>query len=147
VLKLYRFFKSNITKLDIQLYSQSDAVKLYFGAVYRTDDRELGQQRLVVKRENVWIHPQYDSNQDLNDIALIKLPADILFDEYIQPAKLPDPNQLYDNENAVVSGWGKTSGISLFYSTKLSNSLQCFHRFDKRAFRASYVFQCNSLVK
>ncbi|XP_062130975.1 collagenase-like isoform X2 [Drosophila sulfurigaster albostrigata] len=83
-----------------------DAFKIYFGAVDRTNIYETGQQRLIVRRKNIIVHLEYDSNQFLNDIALIRLPTEILFDEYIQPAKLPDPDKLYDNEIGVVSGWG-----------------------------------------
>ncbi|XP_062127743.1 collagenase-like [Drosophila sulfurigaster albostrigata] len=97
-----------------------DSLKIYFGAVDRTNIYETGQQRLIVKRKNIIVHPEYDPIQFLNDIALIRLPAEILFDEYIQPAKLPDPDKLYDNEIGVVSGWG----ISDRDSWNLPNNLQ-----------------------
>ncbi|XP_051859549.1 collagenase-like [Drosophila albomicans] len=97
-----------------------DALKIYFGAVDRTNIYETGQQRLIVKRKNIIVHPEYDPIQFLNDIALIRLPAEIIFDEYIQPAKLPDPDKLYDNEIGVVSGWG----ISDRDSWNLPNNLQ-----------------------
>ncbi|XP_062130973.1 chymotrypsin-2-like isoform X2 [Drosophila sulfurigaster albostrigata] len=96
------------------------ARKIYFGTVDKTNIYETGQQRLIVKRKNIIVHPEYDSIQFLNDIALIRLPAEILFDEYIQPAKLPDPDKLYDNEIGVVSGWG----ISDRHSWNLPNNLQ-----------------------
>ncbi|KAH8390666.1 hypothetical protein KR215_009571 [Drosophila sulfurigaster] len=83
-----------------------DAYKIYFGAVDITNIYETGQQRLIVKRKNIIVHPEYDPHELLNDIALIRLPAEILFDEYIQPAKLPDLDKLYDNEVGVISGWG-----------------------------------------
>ncbi|XP_062130976.1 chymotrypsin-2-like [Drosophila sulfurigaster albostrigata] len=83
-----------------------DSLKIYFGAVDITNIYETGQQRLIVKRKNIIVHSEYDPHKLLNDIALIRLPAEILFDEYIQPAKLPDPDKLYDNEIGVVSGWG-----------------------------------------
>ncbi|XP_060657031.1 chymotrypsin-2-like [Drosophila nasuta] len=97
-----------------------DAFKIYFGAVDRTNTFETGQQRLIVKRKNIIVHPEYDPHQRLNDIALIRLPAEILFDEYIQPAKLPDPDKLYDNEIGVGSGWGMTDRNSW----KLTSNLQ-----------------------
>ncbi|XP_062131785.1 chymotrypsin-2-like isoform X2 [Drosophila sulfurigaster albostrigata] len=83
-----------------------DALKIYFGTVDITNIYETGQQRLIVKRKNIIVHPEYDPHELRNDIALIRLPAEILFDEYIQPAKLPDPDKLYDNEIGVASGWG-----------------------------------------
>ncbi|XP_060655180.1 chymotrypsin-2-like [Drosophila nasuta] len=84
-----------------------DAFKIYFGTVDRTNIYETGQQRLIVKRKNIIVHQEYDPHEFPNDIALIRLPAEILFDEYIQPAKLPNPDKLYDNEVGVVSGWGE----------------------------------------
>ncbi|XP_060657223.1 chymotrypsin-like serine proteinase isoform X2 [Drosophila nasuta] len=78
-------------------------IKIYFGTVDRTNIYETGQQRLIVKRKNIIGHPEYDPHELLNDIALIRLPAEILFDEYIQSAKLPDPDKLYDNKVGVVS--------------------------------------------
>ncbi|KAL7732204.1 hypothetical protein ACLKA6_018444 [Drosophila palustris] len=104
------------------------AVKIYFGAVDRNNIKETGQQRLIVKQKNIVVHPEYDPNNLLNDLALIKLPADLQFDDYIQPAQLPDPNQFYENEIAVVSGWGKssvpgsmTSQLQYYNVTVLSN--------------------------
>ncbi|XP_034482746.1 plasma kallikrein-like [Drosophila innubila] len=86
-----------------------NVVNIYFGAVARLNIKETGQQRLIVKRKNIVVHPEWDYGQTINDIAVIRLPADLQFDEYIQPAKLPDPTQPYDNESGVVSGWGITS--------------------------------------
>ncbi|XP_034480984.1 ovochymase-1-like [Drosophila innubila] len=83
---------------------------IYFGAVDRFNIKEPGQQRLIVKRKNCVVHPEWEISQRINDIALIKLPADLQFDEYIQPAKLPDPTELYENASGVVSGWGRTVG-------------------------------------
>ncbi|KAH8390685.1 hypothetical protein KR215_010151 [Drosophila sulfurigaster] len=89
---------------------------------------EVGQQQLIVKAKNVFVHPEYELNYKPNDIALIRLPADLLFDEYIQPAKLPDANQLYENESAVVSGWGTTSynGNIFFLSVTYFQNIICF---------------------
>ncbi|XP_034106871.1 chymotrypsin-2-like [Drosophila albomicans] len=92
--------------VDQRLSDSIDSLKIYFGAVDITNIYETGQQRLIVKRKNIIVHSEYDPHKLLNDIALIRLPAEILFDEYIQPAKLPDPDKLYDNEIGVVSGWG-----------------------------------------
>ncbi|KAM8710567.1 hypothetical protein ACLKA7_017225 [Drosophila subpalustris] len=86
-----------------------DILNIYFGTVDRNNNKETGQQRLIVKGTNIVVHPEWDPNQNINDIALIKLPADLQFDDYIQPAQLPDPNQFYENESGVISGWGQAS--------------------------------------
>ena len=45
-----------------------------------------------------------------NDIALLRLSTDVVFNDNVVPACLPtDPNQLYVDQQAVVSGWGTTS--------------------------------------
>ncbi|XP_060651568.1 chymotrypsin-2-like, partial [Drosophila nasuta] len=99
-----------------------NAVQIYFGTVDRSNELEVGQQRLIVKAKNVVVHPEFDYNQLINDIALIRLPADLLFDEYIQPVKLPDADELYENESAVVSGWGQTT-----FNGPQSNHLQYYN--------------------
>ncbi|XP_070141876.1 chymotrypsin-2-like [Drosophila kikkawai] len=81
------------------------AIKIYFGAVDKSNKSEIGQHRLVVKRQNFVIHQEYDTVYHYNDIALIRLPVDVAFDEYIKPAKLPQPGEVYPSE-AIVSGWG-----------------------------------------
>ncbi|KAL7732203.1 hypothetical protein ACLKA6_018443 [Drosophila palustris] len=86
-----------------------DILNIYFGTVDRNNNKEMGQQRLIVKGTNIVVHPEWDPNQHLNDIALIKLPADLQFDDYIKPAQFPDPNQFYENESGVISGWGQAS--------------------------------------
>ena len=45
--------------------------------------------------------PKYD-----NDIALVILKTDAIFNNWVKPICLPDPNSLYENEEAVASGWG-----------------------------------------
>ncbi|XP_051862127.1 collagenase-like isoform X4 [Drosophila albomicans] len=81
---------------------------IFIGAVNLTDSLEPGQQRVIVKRSYVVVHPEWDEFQLINDIALIKLPVEVHFNEYVQPAKLPNPKHLYENEMGVVSGWGNT---------------------------------------
>ncbi|XP_030570139.1 chymotrypsin-1-like [Drosophila novamexicana] len=85
-----------------------DSIKLYFGAVNRKNSSETGQQRLIVHRENIFINEGYEFNQTLNDIAVINLPAEIQFDEFIQPVGLPSPNQVIDNLEGMTSGFGHT---------------------------------------
>lgn len=68
------------------------------------DKFEVGQQYIQIKPENIRIHEDYTFPFD--DIALIKLPNKLIFDEYIQPATLPKPNIDYSNETVLVPGWG-----------------------------------------
>ncbi|XP_062135893.1 chymotrypsin-C-like [Drosophila sulfurigaster albostrigata] len=125
-----------------------EALNLYFGAVDRTNEKEVGQQRLTVKRSNIFVHREYDPYQQLNDIALIRLPVEIRFDEFIQAAQLPDPESLYENESCIVSGWGDGSGFAisprLHYSnvTVLSNEERktvAHHHWTGKFYPASWI--------
>ncbi|KAH8390684.1 hypothetical protein KR215_010135 [Drosophila sulfurigaster] len=122
-----------------------DAVEMYFGTVDRSNKREVGQQRLIIKSTNIVVHQDYQARPYLNDIALIRLPADLLFDEYIQPAKLPDANELYENESAVVSGWGQTSyngpqpNHLQYYNVTVYSNEECKNKLVPRVFPLSYI--------
>lgn len=74
--------------------------------------RELHEQKIGVERS--WTHPHYDSNDYNNDIALLYLSSDVVFNEYVLPICLPSPNlaALLSEEGTVgmVSGWGATHG-------------------------------------
>ncbi|KAH8342371.1 hypothetical protein KR059_003658 [Drosophila kikkawai] len=91
------------------------AIKIYFGAVDISNKDEINQHRLVVKRSNVVVHQEYNKFKEYNDIALIRLPVDVAFDEYIKPAKLPQPGEVYPSE-AIASGWEaiKDSGKPIY---------------------------------
>jgi secreted trypsin-like serine protease len=53
-------------------------------------------------------HPNYDSNQYSNDVAIYLLSSPIEFNDYVQPACLPAPSYgIYPTTNSTVyaSGW------------------------------------------
>lgn len=54
----------------------------------------------------IFIHPLRQQNARYNDIALIKIDAEIEFNEYIRPACLPRPESVIA-ENLLVTGWGQ----------------------------------------
>ncbi|XP_066942680.1 transmembrane protease serine 9-like [Macrobrachium rosenbergii] len=57
------------------------------------------------------VHPQYNSGTYDNDMALLKLSSPIPFpsDNKIAPVCLPDPQNAYDDVDAIVTGWGTLS--------------------------------------
>ena len=65
-------------------------------------------QRIQVKAKRLVIHPQYDKNGLKNDIALIELPAPVVFDGYKQPICLPTPNMVTQGKALYAAGWGNT---------------------------------------
>nr|ADZ99802.1 FRPB [Drosophila mojavensis wrigleyi] len=88
----------------------SERIKIYLGAVNKSNSTETGQQIVIVEAGSYVIHEEWDPCEVVNDIALIKLPTDLELNQYIQPAKLPEPNSLHADTNAIVSGWGKVNG-------------------------------------
>ena len=57
-----------------------------------------------------WLsHPDYNSNTQDNDFAIIQLTRDVTLDNSVMPACLPDPSLSYDDRSATVSGWGTLS--------------------------------------
>jgi len=59
---------------------------------------------------NGWTHPQWNSNDLSNDLALIQLPQKITFNDFIRPACLPRPGMTADPGMLVTPiGWGRPS--------------------------------------
>lgn len=90
-----------------------NGVDVFLGTWNRKDSLEEGQQIIYAGKRYIINHEEYNDETIKNDIALIKLPAPIKFNEYIQPAKLPKLNtdgrfKTYEGEIATASGWGVT---------------------------------------
>lgn len=96
------------------MYSlKRQAYKIYYGAIDKSTNFETGQRRSIIFPRTVYVHPKWNSSLGIYDIGVIRLPSDLYLNEYVQPAKLPDKNDMYSNYNAVVSGWGITASMSL----------------------------------
>ncbi|XP_078038726.1 proclotting enzyme [Augochlora pura] len=52
------------------------------------------------------VHRYFDRVLYENDIAIAKLHRPTVFDEHVWPVCLPPIDQTFENENAVVTGWG-----------------------------------------
>jgi len=73
--------------------------------------------RVEITSYDSWEHPQWDSNELINDLALIRLPSKITFNDYIRPACLPTSDMVANPGDLVTPiGWGRpsdsASGIS-----------------------------------
>ncbi|CAD0197881.1 unnamed protein product [Chrysodeixis includens] len=81
-----------------------------------------------IPTSNVIMHPQYQPANLNNDIAVIKLPYNVLFNSNIQPISLPAANELWESfvgNWAVAAGFGRTSDAQAGASTVVSHvSLQ-----------------------
>lgn len=60
------------------------------------------------------MHPNYDSRNLFNDIAIIFLPGKAVYNAYVQPIALPreNRNDLFVGERATLSGWGRFTDSS-----------------------------------
>jgi len=88
------------------VYEGSRYVKVAAGA-HDLSNGAVGQQEAEV--ETVIYHPQYNPDTTMNDIAVLKLKTPIKFSDTVKPVCLPaHGEQLADNSQAVVAGWGLT---------------------------------------
>ncbi|CAF1023716.1 unnamed protein product [Brachionus calyciflorus] len=82
---------------------------------------------IEVNSQSVKIHPEYDEDTFVNDIAIIKLAKQVQFNEKIQPACLPSSRTYPDKINLPVYavGWGTTDpnvskNIAILRNVKLT---------------------------
>uniref|UniRef100_A0A2H1VL19 SFRICE_031727 n=1 Tax=Spodoptera frugiperda TaxID=7108 RepID=A0A2H1VL19_SPOFR len=67
-------------------------------------------ENIVMKAEDVVLHPQYDDTQLTNDIALIRLQGNAPYTDYIRPICLPSidiDSPDFSNLRLAVAGWGR----------------------------------------
>lgn len=64
------------------------------------------QERKVIRH---FIHPEFNTSEYNNDIALLELEYPLAFNERVQPALLPEEGEELElGSKATVIGWGKT---------------------------------------
>lgn len=87
---------SDIT-LTAGLHSQSSETE--------TDTRQ------VLSVQQIYVHPQYETVQYTNDIAILKVSSSFTYTKYVQPACLPNSDPI-TNDQVIMIGWGaeRTSG-------------------------------------
>merc|ERR1712241_183132 len=66
--------------------------------------------RVEITSYNGFTHPDWNSNTLSNDLALVKLPSPIAFNDYIKPSCLPaSGDAAAEGDLVTVTGWGKPS--------------------------------------
>merc|ERR1711973_877173 len=66
--------------------------------------------RVEITSYNGWTHPQWNTADLSNDLALIELPSPIDFNDYIKPSCMPSQGDTADaGELVTCTGWGKPS--------------------------------------
>uniref|UniRef100_A0A6P4E3D5 Chymotrypsin BI-like n=1 Tax=Drosophila rhopaloa TaxID=1041015 RepID=A0A6P4E3D5_DRORH len=83
---------------------------VFLGANEIKNAKEKGQVRLMVPSENFHIYPTWNPRRLKDDIALVRLPHAVSFNERIHPIQLPKRHYEYrsfKNKLAIASGWGR----------------------------------------
>ncbi|XP_039428810.1 collagenase-like [Culex pipiens pallens] len=90
-----------------------------------------GDGRVVQNSTEFIRHEDYDPGTASNDVALVKLPQKVEFNDRIQPVALPTGHDDYNRRMAIASGWGKTKdrgGIAdrlQYVSLKVISNNEC----------------------
>ncbi|KAH8380334.1 hypothetical protein KR009_010036 [Drosophila setifemur] len=83
---------------------------VFLGANEIKNAKEKGQVRLMVPSSNFHIYPTWNPKRLKDDIALVRLPHAVSFNERIHPIQLPKRHYEYrsfKNKLAIASGWGR----------------------------------------
>ena len=81
----------------------------------RENENEAGKQKIEI--ESVHIHPNYDTPDRANDIALVKLKEPAIFGDHVSPACLPVPGDFGDDSsfpagmNCILTGIKKEKSL------------------------------------
>lgn len=94
---------------------------------------EVTQERRVVQPSGYRIHPQYNPQTMLNNIATAIMSTAVIFRPYIQPSLLPftiEADLLFDGITARVAGWGRISETTMatelrFIENVIMTNAQC----------------------
>ena len=90
------------------LHTRSPGRNRYEAVLGEHDRYEENIHRRQSSFASIHIHPNYNSNTEENDIALVKLSTQQSLTDYIFPACSPGELSLYTGVECVVSGWGYT---------------------------------------
>ena len=98
------------------------------------DVEETTQVRINVPLKGIVVHPKYDDDTLHNDVAMIKLPSAVKFNDNISPIALPEGTNNYVDNTGVIAGWGhfddsKTDSLFLrFANLKILKNSYCKER-------------------
>lgn len=81
-----------------------DSITIIAGMHQQSSTTE-SNTRQVRSVSNIYIHPNYDTVNYFNDIALIRVNISFAYTTYVQPACLPVTDPTADDE-VIIAGWG-----------------------------------------
>lgn len=93
---------------------------------------EPAQVKFNVPASEFILYPEYSFGKKLNDIAMIKLPSAVTFNNAINPIEIAEGTSDFVGDTAVVSGWGhfddksKPSSELRFSSLNIISNKECF---------------------
>lgn len=133
-----RYSQLNVTLITVSLgrldlvKNESSAQSFEVNCHLYTNN--LNRKTTVTQVSEVFVHPDYNTNDYANDIAIIRLSAEAIFNDYVQPICLwkshkTDISEVVDKMGTVV-GWGLTENGTT------SGVLQQAH------FPVEYFFTC-----
>ncbi|XP_066595029.1 chymotrypsin-1-like [Prorops nasuta] len=66
-------------------------------------------------------HPEFDTNSYANDVAVLKVNKDIVFNDKVQPVELVSEKSANEVYNVILAGWGRSFDATHVYHMKLVN--------------------------
>ena len=87
-------FSTIIKRASILKPLYSNLQKIVAGAHNIAKDEDSSWQ--VRKISKLWPHEDYDSNEFTNDISLLKLSEPLVFNEFVQPIKLAESQEIVE---------------------------------------------------
>ena len=87
-----------------------DAASIYRDVAVRVVEKpDVDQRGSAIDPQSIYVYPDYNSITLDNDIGLIKLSEKVIFNDYVKPICLPDPNFTVRMDDEVdIAGWGMT---------------------------------------
>lgn len=67
------------------------------------------EQTIKLRSKKIDVHPNYNSKNNNNDIAVITLIKPVKFTNAIKPVCLPKEVEDYSGKQATIAGWGTMS--------------------------------------
>ncbi|XP_055846211.1 brachyurin-like [Episyrphus balteatus] len=88
-------------------------ITVVLGAIQIYNQTEPNRKVMTVSGRSIKVHENWQSDELVNDVCLLKLPEEVELSESIAIADLPrDDSRDFFNENVIASGWGLASDDS-----------------------------------
>ncbi|XP_073836502.1 brachyurin-like isoform X1 [Musca autumnalis] len=112
---------------------------VFLGAHDIKDPHEPGQIRMMVYHRDFYIFPTWNPRKLKDDIAIVRLPRSVSYNERIQPIQLPKRDYEYrtfEDKLGVASGWGRyatgvhaISNVLRYVQLRIVNGRTCKNNF------------------